>query len=245
MTALIAIHIFLSVIILILNLKVNKMSVTKDERAIVVISELTSRPPEKARLYNFIEISGRSLCESILKDDYVDYVTLYDDSATKANLIQTLQAIGAKVTIKAIDLIIMLHGSSGSLGFYGVNGTTATLASEIAALNLKNKLRLVYSTACYGSSHNADFLKAGFSTSIGARKVNANAEVELPPLLQLWARGYSIKDALSVGENPLTRQAADTAARLYAHRKNLSYKDDINSDKVLLGDDQLTINSNG
>jgi hypothetical protein len=221
------------------------MSVTKDERAIVVISELTSAPTERDWLYNFIEGAGRSSCERILKDDYVDYVTLYDASATKANLIQTLQAIGSKGTIKAIDLIVMLHGSSNRLYFKEGGCNTATLAAEIAALNLKNKLRLVYSTACYGSSHNDDFLQAGFSASIGARKVNANSEVEFSPLLQLWASGHTIKDALSVGENPLTRDAADAAARLYAHLKNLSYKDDINSDKVLLGDGQLTINSNG
>jgi hypothetical protein len=222
-----------------------KMSVTKNERAVVVISDLTELPPEKDQLYTFIENAGRAVCESLIKSNYVDYVTLYDASATKANLVQTLQAIGAKPTIKAIDLIVMLHGRTNQLGFKGGHSNTKTLATDIAELNLNNKLRLVYSTACFGSSHNDDFRKAGFNTSIGARKVNTNAAVELPVVLQLWISGQKIKDSLAVGENPLTRDTADAAAKLFADFNNLSYKDDIDSDKVLAGSGQLTINSNG
>ncbi len=221
------------------------MTVNKNERALIVISDLTERPPEKDRLYNFIETAGRNVCETILKDDYADYVTLYDNSATKNNLIQILKTIGAKTTIKAIDLIVMLHGFPNILGFKGGNYNTVSLANEIAALNLKNKLRLVYSTACFGSSHNDDFRNAGFNTSIGAQKVNTNAAVELPVLLQLWASGQKIKDALAVAENPLSRNAADAAAKLYADLNNFSYRNEINSDKVLRGDSQLTINSIG
>lgn len=221
------------------------MSVTKNERAVVVISDLTELPPEKDQLYTFIENSGRGVCEALLKNDYVDYVTLYDASATKSNLIQTLQTIGAKATIKAIDLIVMLHGSTNRLGFKGGNLNTATLATDIAALNLRGKLRLVYSTACFGSSHNDDFRKAGFNTSIGARKVNTNGAVEFPVVLQLWTAGQKIKDALAIGENPLTRDTADAAAKLFADFNNLGYKNDIDSDKILVGNGQLKITSNG
>jgi hypothetical protein len=221
------------------------MSVTKNERAVVVISDLTELPPEKDLLYTFIETAGRAVCESLLKGNYVEYVTLYDASATKANLIQTLQAIGANATVKAIDLIVMLHGRKNQLGFNGGHSNTKTLATDIAALNLSDKLRLVYSTACFGSSHNDDFRKAGFSTSIGARKVNTNGAVELPVVLQLWTSGQKIKDSLAVGENPFTRNAADAAAKLFADLNDLSYKNDIDSDKVLAGSGQLTINSNG
>lgn len=221
------------------------MSANKNERAVIVISDLTELPPEKDQLYTFIENAGRAVCETLLKNNYADYVTLYDASATKANLVQTIQAIGAKANIKAIDLIVMLHGRSNRLGFKGGNYNTRTLATDIAALNLSNKLRLVYSTACFGSSHNDDFRNAGFSTSIGARKTNTNAAVEFPVVLQLWTSGQKIKDSLAVGENPLTRSGADAAAKLFADFNNLSYKNDIDSDKVLVGSGQLTINSNG
>jgi len=221
------------------------MSATKDERAVIVISDLTELPPEKDKLYTFIERAGRAVCETLLKSNYADYVTLYDASATKANLVQTLQTIGAKPTIKAIDLIVMLHGSTNRLGFKGGSYKTDILATDIAALNLRGKLRLVYSTACFGSSHNDDFRNAGFNTSIGARKVNTNAAAELPAILQLWVSGQKIKDSLAVAENPFTRDAADAAAKLFADFNNLSYKNNIDSDKVLAGSGQLTINSNG
>jgi hypothetical protein len=75
--------------------------------------------------------------------------------------------------------------------------------------------------------------------------VNTNGAVELPVVLQLWTSGQKIKDSLAVGENPFTRNAADAAAKLFADLNDLSYKNDIDSDKVLAGSGQLTINSNG
>jgi hypothetical protein len=64
------------------------MPIHKNQRALVVISQLTRGVTQDQRwLYRFIENSGRSVIEGILKDDYGDYVTLYDQSATKANLL--------------------------------------------------------------------------------------------------------------------------------------------------------------
>ena len=75
--------------------------------------------------------------------------------------------------------------------------------------------------------------------------MNTNGAVELSVILQLWTAGQKIKDALAVGENPLTRDTADVAAKLFADFNNLSYKNQIDSDKVLVGNGQLRISSNG
>lgn len=220
------------------------MAINKNQRALVLISDLTNLPPEKDLLYNFIENSGRTVCSTILQNQYIEYVTLFDNAATKNNLINKLKNIGAKPQIKVIDLIVMLHGSNNRLGFKNGNTDTNMLSQEIKSLNLKNKLRLIYSTACYGMTHNDDWINAGFTTSIGSRKVNANASVEFPVLLQLWAAGFKIKDALAAGENPLTRIPADQAARIFASLNNLSYRNSIDSDKVLAGNSQIKISTN-
>ena len=178
------------------------MSIQKNQRALIVISQLTKGVDQDQRwLYRFIESSGRSVVESTLKDDYADYVTLYDQSATKANLLNTVRAIGAKPTIKEIDLVVMLHGSHNSLVFHDAACNTSALKTDIASLNLAHKLRMVYSTACYGDSHSDDFVSAGFSAAIGAVAVNANAAVELPVFLNLWSWNWRLRDALGQ-QNP-------------------------------------------
>jgi hypothetical protein len=221
------------------------MSVTKAQRAVLIVSDLTSAPPDRDWLYNFIESGGRTTCKTILEPHYARFEKLYDSAATRSNFIQKLQTLGADPAIRAIDVIVMLHGATNQLGFRNGMFSTPTLRTQIANLNIAPKLRLLYSTACYGASHNDDFVGGGFNTSIGARKVNTNAAVELPALLGLWVTGSKIKDALAVGESPVTRNAADTAAKVYATWNNLPWKNQVDSDKVLLGDGQLRITSNG
>ncbi|HEX9000679.1 MAG TPA: hypothetical protein VGB07_12310, partial [Blastocatellia bacterium] len=138
------------------------MSVNRNQRVLLVVNQLTQGvPQDQRRLYNFIESSGRGTVNSILEDDYSDLVKLYDQSATKDGLLSALQRIGSQTSVQAIDLILMLHGSPERLYFHNGVYQAATLAAEIAALSLRAKLRLVYSTACYGASHTDDFLRAG------------------------------------------------------------------------------------
>lgn len=220
------------------------MSIQKNQRALIVISQLTRGVDQDQRwLYRFIESSGRDVVESTLKDDYADYVTLYDQSATKANLLNTVRAIGAKPTIKEIDLVVMLHGSRNSLVFHDAACNTSILRTDIANLNLTRKLRMVYSTACYGDSHSDDFVNAGFSAAIGAVAVNANAAVELPVFLNLWSWNWRLRDALGAAESPLTRVPADEAARVFGDANNTSWKDEVNSDKRIRGNGDIKIES--
>src|SRR4051812_38539551 len=176
------------------------MSVQKNERALVVISEINQHAGDFAWLYNFAENAGRWQVESTLKDDYVDYVSLYDQSATKNNLVSTLKALGGKPTIKEIDLIVMLHGNTNRLVFHEGRVYMSELKSDIQGLNLAKKLRLVYSTACYGQTHINEFMGAGFSTAIGAKGINSSGATELPIFVRLWSYGIRADQALAVAD---------------------------------------------
>lgn len=89
----------------------------------------------------------------------------------------------------------MLHGLPDKLVFADGGVKTPALAGEIKALSLAEKLRLVYSTACFGLSHADDFVKAGFTAAVGAKAVNANAAAEFPLLLAQWGGGARLQDA--------------------------------------------------
>ena len=218
--------------------------IAKEQRALIVVSQLTQGIPENQQwLYRFIEAAGRSVTEITLKDDYAPshYRALLDDIATTDNLTNTLAEVGAQDEILAIDLFILLHGSPDRLEFHNGSWYTPSMATTLAGLGLASKLRLVYSTACYGATHNDNFLQAGFKAAIGARGVNTNSAFELPMLLNLWALGKSVKDALRLGDKPATRRLADEAAKTYGRLGDLPWVKEVNSQKLLSGNAALTI----
>jgi hypothetical protein len=205
------------------------MSIGRNERSLIVINYLASGNTDY--LYRFIEASGRSTVAATLGDDYAKLTKLYGKNATLAKLINALRVEGAKRGIKRIDLIVMLHGQPGQIVFYDGSRASSDIKTEIRALNIQSKLRLVYSTCCYGDSHSRDFIAAGFDAAIGSKKVNANAAVEFGPLLGLWQFNVKLSDCLAPTIPPTP--AADAAAKAFGRAAGHSWWDDVNSRKVL------------
>jgi hypothetical protein len=143
--------------------------------------------------------------------------------------------------IRRIDVILMLHGSPGSIYFYDGPKASSAVRTQIAALNLGPKLRLLYSTCCYGDSHSADFISAGFDSAIGSKKVNANAAVEFGPLLGLWQWNVELRHCLAPTVRPTP--AADAVASAFGHATNKSWKSEVDSTKVIRGNRRLKIST--
>lgn len=215
------------------------MSISKNERVLIVINHIASGDTDY--LYRFIEEAARGTVQATLGDDYAKIVKLYGANATLAKLIAALKNQGAKNSIKRIDLIVMLHGSPGKIIFEGGSENSSVVKNQIKALNIQTKLRLVYSTCCFGDSHSADFIAAGFDSAIGSKKVNANAAVEFGPLLSLWQFDFKLSDCLAP-TIPLT-PAADAAARAYGQTADTSWKNKVDSTKVLCGNPNLKIST--
>lgn len=213
------------------------MSITKSNRALLVVcNTVDGGSPKLNWLYQFLDASGLGLAEQILVPHYGTYKKLTGSQATRSAFIDTIQALGMRSSIKAIDVILILHGNKESLLFFdGVMGTS-TLRQQIAALNLGHKLRMLYSTACYGATHADDFVNVGFDVACGAVGVNANSAFEYPTVLTMWATGSKFRDAIAVGENILTRAPADELA------KRMGFPD-ANSDKVVVGNGAVTISA--
>ncbi|MDT8999403.1 hypothetical protein RQP53_09010 [Paucibacter sp. APW11] len=215
------------------------MSIEKKDRVLIVVNHLTSG--ETDYLYRFIEGAGRATAEATLGDDYVRLVKLYGGHATRADFLAALRAEGAKASVKRIDVLLMLHGEEGRVVFHDGSAKTSTLAGDISALSLRGKLRLMYSTCCFGDSHSADWLSAGFDTAIGSKKVNANSAVELAPLLSLWQFNFKVSECLAPTIPPTGPN--DEVARIYGRAHNLGWKDKVDSSKVVRGDANLRISS--
>lgn len=213
------------------------MSLGKSERALLVVNSLAAVGEARFKwLYEFCEASGVTVAEIALKPQYGKYQKLTASHATKSAFLQALRSLGSDPAVKAIDVLLMLHGSENRLHFDGGSVGTIDLRDELKALGLRGKLRMLYSTCCYGDTHSDDFVAGGFQAAVGSIAVNANAATEYPTVLTLWATGSALKDAVASGENPLTRIPQDQLAKLMGFA-------DANSDKNIRGNGRITISS--
>jgi hypothetical protein len=221
----------------IMRLKENRMPVTKMNRALLVVSNLTTRGRTDLQwLYQFLDGAGVELAEQLMGPQYGTVEKLAGAQVTKQGFLTAVSALGSKQAVRAIDVIVNLHGANQELFFEDGGVSTASLKHDLLALNLGHKLRLLYSTACYGRSHAGAFVASGFTAASGAVGVNANSATEYPIVLTMWAAGAKFRDALAVGENVLTREPADEIAKLMGFP-------DADSDKVIHGNGAITINA--
>lgn len=220
------------------------VTVAVQQRALVVASATSISGRENlAWLYAALDALGPAVVDQELGGTYGSIHSLTGAEVTRAGLMDALR--DAAVGHDVVDLILMVHGEPDALvlGAPGGHGTQEVRAVDLVAdavgiPGLAGKLRLCYSTACYGLSHAPAFIAAGFRTVIGARGVNANSATELPLLLRSWARGEPIGRALAEADNEALRAVADGLARTVGHFP------EADSTKVLVGDARIAIDVN-
>lgn len=215
----------------------DEMDVKRENRALLVVANLATHGRQNYRLlYQFLDASSIVMPRVLLGARYHQMRTLTGDQATVANFVDRLAELAADPQIEAIDVLINLHGEKRRLWFFEGVITVSRLADLLAAKQIQHKLRLLYSTACYGANHATDFVRAGFDVASGAIAVNANGAHDYPVQLLNWARGKPYKAALEAGNNePLTR-ISDRAA------EKLGFED-VNSYKIAVGNGETSIAS--
>lgn len=218
-------------------------SLVREKRILVVANCLAEHGDSRfRRLYDFIELAGVDLARRFLGAHYREISALRDKEVTWPVFLERLQKISGRSGIEAVDLFFQLHGEPGRVRFFDRWVSAVELGREIKKVAAPERLRLVYNLCCYGDSHSAAFLNAGFKTAIGPLKVNASAAVEYPLFCRLWpGTGSSPKTPLPINEilrradRPLPRMIQDLLARRYFG--------DVDSKKILKGNSTLTISS--
>ena len=210
------------------------------ERALVLISSLT--PAGKAKLkglYRGLGAMSVEIADLMLGPQYGRVRVLSEHNAGREAFVRAINQLANRPEIRAVDAIVVLHGNPGRLVFddghgKGVSVAVTSLVPELAPA--KAKLRILYSTACFGLSHAQDFVDAGFDAACGAIGQCANGPVEYPQVLSMWSHGHTFKDAVNKGDDPSTRKIFDTTAWLSGFHQ-------ANSDKEIKGDLTVTIDT--
>jgi hypothetical protein len=216
------------------------MSIATENRAALVAIRLHDAGPKNLKwLYRGLEVAANAKVKQILDPAYQNSVQLLSgDNVTSANFLDALDALGNNASCTAIDVVLVTHGGPGNIVFAsGVDEiSSAALGAALATSAAQPKLRLMYTTACYGATDAADLLAAGFNSVVGAKLKNANSLSEFQPLLQNWAGGKTIADAVAAGDRPASRMFWDMFARIGGFHE-------VDSEKVVAGDPLLTVSS--
>lgn len=211
------------------------MAVTKNQRALVVLKYIATGDSDIEWLYGFAEGASGVVVDAGLGDQYGTIVRLKGTQATRPKLLSTLADLGNRSDIKAIDLLVMVHGEAERLLLRGGKHAMDRLAFDIDVLGIGKKLRLAYSTACYGATHADELVAAGFDCAVGAKQINANGATEFPLVVAGWSSGKTIETAVADGAVGMDLQ--DAAAVVMGFNG-------VDSTKVIAGDGDLTISSN-
>lgn len=213
-------------------------NVQKNNRVLLIVVNLSSEEGSKLYgLYEWFDKNCISLANMVLGDHYREIVPL-KDNVTSRFFLERLINLANAPSHEAVDVILSLHGLNGKLCFGKERIPTKEISERLRAENLKNKLRLLYSGACYGNTHSADFIKAGFRVASGAIGVAANGAFDFPLQMYNWAKGETYEKAVKAGNLPIGIDISDGIARALGYDKN-----EVNSFKRIKGNKNTYINS--
>jgi hypothetical protein len=209
--------------------------VKKSERVLVVVSELDSGGmPELTALYTALEDLTRFSTEGILGASYQEIYYLTNAGASLSEFKDKIHELADDEKVKAIDVIMSLHGTTEKLLFDDGLWRMSTIAENfhpvttvqdrVKKILRKKKMRMLYNLSCFGSSHRDDFISMGFDVVNGSMDVNANSAVEYAPALVAWAGRIGFKDSFSASNNDVALAMNDAPIRLAGQLANNALK---------------------
>jgi len=171
---------------------------------------------EKA-LYEFIEVATEGLTRSILGGSYRNITFVKGANATLEGLIKALTEAARPSGVEAVDLIFSTHGSTDKVVLAEGPMRESVLGEALSDMPeaVRAKLRMCFSTACYGETHTDTWLAAGFTDAAGARGMYADSAVSYAPFLTAWAAERSFREAVAAANAADVGDIADSAARAY------------------------------
>jgi hypothetical protein len=193
-----------------------EVTIAKSQReALVFIADLSQGDAAQRAFYDFVEFGAEALAHINLDPNYGAVTYVKGAATTRARLSDELDRITNRSTVKAVDLIFVTHGLDSKVLFANGKVSMTTVRNDILSkltINQRKKLRAVFSTACFGSSHRTAWLQSGFKVASGSRKIYADSAVSYAPFLVAWANGATFSQAVALANAADVGNAMDVAA---------------------------------
>jgi len=224
-------------------------SVSKSQRnAVVFVSDLSAGfSGLEVQFYQAVEKAAYLTAVTILGPVYHSVFQVEGNNATLVALRNALNAATTSSSITAVDLIFVTHGLDNNVVFAGNTSIPITnvrndLLSHLSIAQ-RAKLRIVFSTACFGATHRTGWIGAGFKAASGSKGIYADSASSYVPFLTAWALGQSFGSAINVANLADFFHIWDTLANntMFA---NTQFAGQANSTRVISGNSGLTIDGN-
>jgi hypothetical protein len=183
-------------------------------------------------LYRGIQKIEEPRLETQLAEGYAVAKVFSGAQVTSERLVEEIRTLTAQDSVDVVDVILSVHGDPGELVFTRADRPSA---ADVAAQIASPKLRFLYDTACYGSTHAAPFLEAGFQTVVGSKLKNTNGWAEYHHLIRRFIAGDTVAEAVKAADRVIPRIFWDFTSRLLAGMR------EVDSEKVIHGDRDLRI----
>ena len=219
--------------------------VSKAQRELVIVSpDLSQGDAIERGLYDVIEWSAVGLATGTLGLRYNVVHVLKDGAATRGGFVAKLDELTAKTSLRAVDVIFITHGLDANVLFSNGAFTMASVRDRILA-NLttgqRAKLRMLFSTACFGASHRLAWRAAGFNTVSGSRAVYADSAATYQPFLTSWLAGVNFGLSVTAANAAGATSPWDALASGWLLAKGSQFWDDVDSFRLTMGTTTLTI----
>ena len=195
-----------------------KKPVDKSRRALVqIILVSNGYVGGEKKLYEFIEVATEKLTHSILASSYSTVTFVKGPDATLQGLVEALTAAARPTSIDAVDLIFSTHGSTNQVTLADGTVSEDNLLRALLAMpkQVRTKMRVCFSTACYGATHIDTWRAAGFCDASGAKGIYADSAVSYAPFLTAWAAEMTFAEAVAAANAADISDIADQAARQF------------------------------
>ena len=155
--------------------------VRKTDRELIQVITLSDKYEGGERALNqFIETATEGLTSTVLGGLYRKVTFVKGADATLEGFVQALQAATGRSATEAVDVIFTTHGRSDRLYFFGASYAEADLLTALTTgltAQSRGKLRVLFSTACYGKTHLDSWIAAGFNEASGSVGIYADSAV--------------------------------------------------------------------
>jgi hypothetical protein len=203
--------------------------ITTEKRALFVVVNLSTGGDERLqKVYEWLDPRAVDVAKWLLGPYYQRFMKLDGENVTSDIFMMGLQQLADDPQIEAIDVLLCLHGSPGRLRFDDGFIRSKDLGDRLREAQLANKLRLLYSTACYGATHAPDLVRGGFKVASGALGICTNGMYDYPAQLDHWRDGHTYYGAVKAGNNKIGIALCDNVFRQLG-------LDDVNSKKEIFG----------
>ena len=224
--------------------------VAQANRELVQITFLSDglTDPAERFLYEFIETGSNALVDLHLANAYRRIHRITGNQATLANMISKLDLAASRSSTLAVDLVLCTHGGTRSRLFFKDGEKTGTQVKDaiIAGISAarRNKLRIVFSTACFGNSHNSKWIQAGFKVVSGSEGIYADSQASMSPFMHAWSQEKTFEDCINKANAGDIGNVADNLAKeFYRAKDRADLADLVNSNRLIRGNHFIRIYS--